>query len=150
TTHPHGTAPQAHTSTPNHSPPTGHAPGRQTQTGAPPTRGTDPPPPDAPRPDSRATSTSRAPPPHSRHQHEPPGTGHPLAPPDRPPATRLVNKPRLVHHPHAVPIHRHLMRLDPTLVRRAPVGPLHHIAATNTSNPVRVTPSTPPTDIDSP
>src|SRR5690554_3028165 len=68
----------------------------------------------------------------------------------RQPGTRLVDKPRLVHHPHAVPIHRHLMRLDPTLVRRAPAGPLHYIAATNTSNPVRVTPSTPPTDIDSP
>src|SRR5690606_39717699 len=68
----------------------------------------------------------------------------------RQPGTRLVDKPRLVHRPHAVPIHRHLMRLDPTLVRRAPVGPLHHIAATNTDNPVRVTPSTPPTDIDSP
>ena len=68
----------------------------------------------------------------------------------RQPGTHLVNKPRLVHRPHAVPIHRHLMRLDPTLVRRAPAGPLHHIAATNTSNPVRVTPSTPPTDIDSP
>src|SRR5690606_1210682 len=63
----------------------------------------------------------------------------------RQPGTRLVDKPRLVHHPHAVPIHRHLMRLAPTPVRRAPVGPLPHIAATNTSPPVRATPSPPPT-----
>src|SRR5690606_38721028 len=68
----------------------------------------------------------------------------------RQPGTHLVNKPRLVHHPHAVPIHRHLMRLDSTRVRRTPAGPLHHIAATSTSNPVRVTPSPPPAGRDSP